>query len=634
MELFTAVTIAIMTQRSFPATEPGPSEDNRACRAAALHGHRNQTLPLRRVPMSISSRWWLALAAMAVASPAAAQGTGDWTTYGGNDWNQRYSPLKTITTANVARMVPRGVFQTGIARLGSFENTPLVSNGVMYVTTPYNTAIAYDLNTHKELWRYEHKLGTTIYCCGPNNRGFAIHGGAHLYMGTLDAHLVAFDAKTGKVLWDKEVADPSFGYSITHAPLVIGDNVIVGVSGGEYGIRGHVTAYNAMTGDQVWRWYSIPAPKGDATFDDKAPNGWWGTWAPKAEDNDLHRDIAKEKGDSAKFADAWKTGGGGVWTTPAYDKELNTIFVSVGNPSPDLDGSVRPGDNLYTDAIVAIDATSGKTKWYYQTVPHDVWDLDATSPPVVTTLNGKKVVVHAGKTAWVYVLDAATGKLVRKTENFTPQENMFALPSEKGTRMLPGANGGSEWSPIAIDPSLGYAFVSGLHQPMNYITHNAPLDKGKLWLGSAFVAIPGEEQYGLYSAVNLKTGKIAWQNKVPQPMMGGALATAGGLTFTGEGNGNFNAFNSRTGKLLWQFNGGAGCNSAPMTFMNKGEQFIAVACGGNFQISYPLGNSVFIFGLPARNPVAGANIGPETPNKGREPMMKKKTGADTTGAKK
>jgi alcohol dehydrogenase (cytochrome c) len=549
--------------------------------------------------MRISSRWWLALALLAGASPAAAQGTGDWTTYGGNDWNQRYSKLRNITTANVSQLVPRMVFQTGIAKLGSFENTPIVVNGTMYVTTPYNTAMAYDLNTHKELWRYEHKLGTTIYCCGPNNRGVGVHG-PHVYMGTLDAHLVALDGKTGKVLWDKEVADPASGYSITHAPLIIGDNVIVGVSGGEYGIRGHVTAYNAVSGDQVWRWYSIPAPKGDATFDDKAPNGWWGTWASKAEESDLHRDIAKEKADSGKHADAWQRGGGGVWTTPAYDKDLNAIFVSVGNPSPDLDGSIRPGDNLYTDAIVAIDATSGKTKWYYQTVPHDVWDLDATSPPVVTTLGGKKVVVHAGKTAWVYVLDAGTGKLVRKTENFTPQENMFALPSDKGTRMLPGANGGSEWSPIAIDPNLGYAFVAGLHQPMNYITHTAPYEKGKLWLGSAFVAIPGEEQYGLYSAVNLQTGKIAWQNKVPQPMMGGALATAGGLTFTGEGNGNFNAYNSRTGKLLWQFNGGSGCNSAPMTFTHGGEQFIAVACGGNFQLSYPLGDAVFVFGLPKR----------------------------------
>jgi alcohol dehydrogenase (cytochrome c) len=547
--------------------------------------------------MTIRPGWSVVPMLFVLAAPLAAQG-GDWKTYGGNDWNQRYSTLKQINTGNVAQLVPRKIFQTGIARLGSFENTPIVQNGVMYVTTPYNTAMAYDLNTNKELWRYEHKLGTTIFCCGPNNRGVAIHGGAHVYMGTLDARLVALDAKTGKVLWDKEVADPATGYSITHAPLVVGDNIIVGVSGGEYGIRGHVTAYSAGSGEQVWRWYSIPAPKGDPTFDEKAPNGWWGTWAPKAEEADLHRDIAKEKADSAKYADAWTRGGGGVWMTPAYDKASNSIYVAVGNPSPDLDGSVRPGDNLYTDGVVAIDATSGKTKWYYQTVPHDVWDLDAVSPPVVTKLAGKTVVVHAGKTGWVYVLDAATGKLVRKSTNFVPHENIFALPTPEGTRMLPGANGGAEWSPIAIDPTLDYAYVAALHQPMHYKVHNAPWEKGRLWLGSAFVAIPGEEQYGLYSAVDLKTGKIAWQNKVPQPMMGGALATAGGINFTGEGNGNFNAYDSKSGKLLWQFNGGAGCNSAPMTFTHGGEQFVAVACGGNFQLSFPLGDALLVFGLP------------------------------------
>lgn len=550
--------------------------------------------------------WMVASAALTLSTALPAQtpapmpmgAGGTWTTYGGNDWSQRYSSLNKITTANVGRLVPRMMFQTGTGKLGSLENTPLVQDGVMYVTTPYNSAMAFDLKTKKRLWNYEHKLGTTIYCCGPNNRGMAIHG-PHVYMGTLDAHLVAFDKKTGDVVWDIEVADPTYGYSITHAPLVIGNNVIVGVSGGEYGIRGHVTAYDAITGKQVWRWYSIPAPNGDPTFDAAAPNGWFGTWVKTTgEGDDLHRDIAKEKTDSAAHADAWKTGGGGVWMTPSYDKELNTIFVAVGNPSPDLDGSIRPGDNLYTDCVVAIDATTGQTKWYYQTVPHDVWDLDAVSPPAVTMLDGKKVVVHAGKTAWVYILDAKTGKLVRKSKNFTPQENMFALPTAEGARMLPGANGGSEWSPISIDPTLNYAFVAGLHQPMHYKTHYAAWEKGRLWLGSAFVAIPGEEQYGLFSAVNLRTGAIAWQNKVEQPMMGGALSTAGGLTFTGEGNGNFNAYDSRTGKMLWQFNAGAGCNSAPMSFEYEGEQFIGVACGGNYQISYPLGDAIMVFGLP------------------------------------
>ena len=387
--------------------------------------------------MRSASRWGLAMLVCAAAASNLSAQT-KWMTYGGNDWNQRYSTLTAINATNVKSLVPRLVFQTGISKLGSFENTPIVVENMMYVTTPYNTLIAYNLDTGKQVWRYEHKLGTTIFCCGPNNRGVGVHG-PHVYMGTLDAHLIAFDRMSGDVVWDNEVADPAFGYSITHAPLVIGNNVIIGVSGGEYGIRGHVTAYDAVTGKQVWRWYSIPAPKGDPTFDEAAPNGWYGNWVDATpEGNNLNRNTGAEKSDSAKYADAWTRGGGGVWMTPAYDQSLGLIYVAVGNPSPDLDGSVRPGDNLYTDCVVAIEATTGKTKWYYQTVPHDVWDLDAVSPPVVTTLGGKKVVVHAGKTAWVYVLDAATGTLVRKTENFTPQENMFAQPTASGSRMLPG----------------------------------------------------------------------------------------------------------------------------------------------------------------------------------------------------
>ncbi|MDX2191780.1 MAG: PQQ-binding-like beta-propeller repeat protein [Gemmatimonadales bacterium] len=550
------------------------------------------------------------LLTLACATSAVAQkGAGaEWTSYGGNDWNQRYSALTKINRANVAQLTPRMVFQTGISKLGSFENTPLVIGGVMYVTTPFNTAMAYDLKTKKQLWRYEHKLGTSIYCCGPNNRGVAYANGM-VFMGTLDSRLVALDAKTGEVKWDIEVADPAYGYSITHAPIIIhGKHVVVGVSGGEYGIRGHVTAYDISNGAQAWRWYSIPAPKGDPTFDEKAPNGWWGTWEKATpEGNNLNRDIAKEKADSAKWGDAWKRGGGGMWMTPAYDPQSDMIYVAIGNPSPDLDGASRPGDNLYTDCVVGINASTGKTAWYYQTVPHDVWDLDAVSPPVVTMLDGKKVVLHSGKTGWVYVLDAMSGKLVRKSANFVPQENMFALPTGgQGTRMLPGANGGSEWSPISVDPTLNYAFVAALHQPMWYRTNFAPWEKGRLWLGSAFVAIPGEEQYGLISAVDLKTGKIAWQKKAPQPFMGGTLSTAGGLTFTGEGNGNFNAYDSKTGDIVWSFNAGAGCNAAPAAFEFEGEQFIAVACGGNYQLNYPLGNSLMVFGLPKTYAMGGA----------------------------
>jgi PQQ-dependent dehydrogenase (methanol/ethanol family) len=518
---------------------------------------------------------------------ARTNGT-NWLMYGRDYTNQRWSPLNQITAANVGQLRLAWMYQTGISRLGSFENSPVVVDGVMYVTTPYNVAMAVDAKTGKELWRYEHKLGTQIFCCGPNNRGVAISG-TTVYMLTLDARLVALDAKTGKVKFDVEIADPEAGHSETHAPIIVGDKVIVGISGGEYGIRGFVRAYNKDNGQQVWNTYTIPDKGWEGNFAEKTPEG----------DYSLHRNTAQEKADMAKYADAWQRGGAGVWTNAAYDDQLKTLYVVTGNPSPDLDGSVRPGDNLCSDCIMALDVNSGAIKWQYQTVPHDVWDLDATSPPIVVTLkNGKKAVAHAGKTAWVYILDAETGKLIRKSEPFNRQENMFALPTPEGTRMLPGANGGSEWSPMAYNPSLGYAYVMGLEQPMHYITHSAPFEKGKLWLGSAFKSIPGEEQYGTFTAIDLNSGKKVWQVETEQPMIGGSLATAGNLVFTGEGNGQFRAFDARTGKSLWSFHAGAGCNAPPVTYMLGGTQYIAVACGGNFQLGYPLGDAVLVFSLP------------------------------------
>ncbi len=524
-----------------------------------------------------------------------AQQSGDWLMYGGNYWNNRYSPLTTLNTANVKNLVPRMVFQTGTEKLGSLETTPVVVNGVIYITSsvaPNNTMRAYSLRTGKMLWQYEHKTDAksfAVACCGPNNRGVAVANGM-VYIATLDGMLIALDQQTGTEKWTTQVGDPGTGYTETMAPLAVGDKIVIGTSGGEYGIRGFLKAFNATTGAPVWTWYTIPSPQ---------DGGWWGPWSKTTPDGaDLHRDVATEKADSAKYADSWQYGGGGIWMTPAYDPETQTLYAAIGNPSPDLDGSIRPGDNRWTDAIVAIDANTGKFKWGYQEVPHDVWDLDAVSPPVIAMVGGKKVVVQAGKTGWVYVLDAASGALVRRSDAFVPQENMFALPTAAGTRMLPGANGGSEWSPIAVNPSLAYAYVVGLHQPMNYITHSAPYTPPKLWLGSAFVAIPGEAQWGNVSAINLATGKIAWQVKTEQPMMGGATATAGGLVFTGEGNGWFKAYDAKTGAVLWQFQCGAGVNAAPSVFSMDGEEFIAVAAGGNFQLRYPLGDAVFVFGLP------------------------------------
>src|SRR5690348_9811284 len=288
-----------------------------------------------------------------------AAASGDWLMYGHNYWNNRYSPLKTINATNVKNLVARAVYTHGSERLGSFETTPIVVNGVMYITspaTPNNIVRAFDLRTQKMLWHYEHKNApVSTACCGPNNRGVAVSGGS-VFVGTLDDELVALDATTGKEKWAIKVGDgPEAGYTETMAPLVIGDNVIIGTSGAEYGIRGYVKAFNAATGALVWTWYTLPSPE---------EGGWWGPFSKTTpERDDLKRDSAKERADPAKRAAAGLPGVGSMWMTPAYDDASKTLFVAIGNPSPDLDGSIRPGDNRWTESIVAIDATNGKFKW-------------------------------------------------------------------------------------------------------------------------------------------------------------------------------------------------------------------------------------------------------------------------------
>jgi glucose dehydrogenase len=280
----------------------------------------------------------------------------------------------------------------------------------------------------------------------------------------------------------------------------------------------------------------------------------------------------------------------------------------VGNPAPEFDGSVRPGDNLYTDCILALDLTTGAIKWYYQEVPHDVWGLEAASPPVLVKLrNGRLAVAEAGKTAWVYILDAATGALIRKSAPFDRQENMFAPPTSNGTRMLPGANGGSGWSPMSINPALGYAYVAGIEQPMRYAVHPATYAKAGQGLGSGSKGELDGPQSGTFTAIDINTGLIAWQNKMEQPMIGGSLATAGNLVFTGESNGHVDAFDAHDGRLLWQFSAGAGCNAAPMTYELDSAQYVAIACGGNVQLGSRPGDAVIVFALPRR--AAGGVVG-------------------------
>jgi alcohol dehydrogenase (cytochrome c) len=529
-------------------------------------------------------------------SSMAATDSG-WPVYGGDLSNTRYVENHQINSTNVQRLHLKWIFQTGV--IGSFETTPIVEDGVMYVTTPYDHVFAVDAHTGKQLWHYEPKLGTTIFCCGPNNRGVALSGDK-LYLATLDARLIALDKKSGDPVWQTEIADPEYGYSETLAPTVYKNMVIIGISGAEYGIRGFVSAYDKDSGKLIWRWHTIPTP--DEVLPD-GTKGWYGTFNNLADGiNPLHRDIAAEKAAVSKYPDAWKRGGGSNWMTNAIDPERGLLFAAIGNPSPDLYADIRPGDNRWTESLVALNVETGKQVWGYQFVPHDPWDLDAVSPPILTDVkgaNGQMVpaVVQGGKTGWVYVLDRQTGKLIRRSPAMIPQENLFTQPTEKGIRMLPGANGGVEWSPGSFNPTTRLVYYDNLHQPMTYTVKKEPWQKGKLWLGGAFTAIPGEDQWGNVSAVDVDTGKIIWQAKSEDPMIGGTLTTGGNLVFAGEGDGSFNAYDAGTGQKLWSFQAGAGVNSAPMSYTLDGKQYIAVAAGGNFQLNYKLGDSLLVFAL-------------------------------------
>ena len=519
----------------------------------------------------------------------AGKDSKNWLHPNGSYEQTRFYPASQINTGNVSKLRPAFVVQTAV--LESMETAPLVVNGVMFITTSYNHVYAVNATTGEQYWHYKHKIGpVSTYCCGPNNKGVAISEGK-LFMGTLDAKIVALDAKSGKLLWQTEIADPELGYSETMAPTVVDGKVLIGTNGGEYGVRGFVKAFNAETGKLDWTFYTIPE------------KGHEGVWAENdATGRNMKRDIAAEKAALAKNADFYKTLGGGVWMTPAIDKKTRTVFFVAGNPSPDLYGAERPGDNLYTNSMIAVDLDSGKYKWHYQYIAHDVWDLDAVSPPILVDVkdkDGKMVpgVIHGGKTGHIYVHDRSNGNLIRFSEAMVSQEGLWSLPTPQGTRMSLGANGGVEWSPMAVNPNLRLAFAANLEQPMTYHVEASAYPGGKLWLGGAFKNVPGEEQFGNVTAVNLDTGKIAWKARTPQPMIGGVLATAGDLVFAGEGNGWLKAYDAKTGKVLWQYQCGAGVNAPPTSYTVDGKQYIAVAAGGNSQLDFKRGNSVFVFAL-------------------------------------
>jgi len=471
----------------------------------------------------------------------------------------------------------------------SIQTAPIVYDGVMYVTSSFNHLFALDAKTGKEVWRYLHVMAPAVsLCCGPNNRGVEALDDL-VYMGTLDSRVVALDARTGAVVWSSQLADPSHGYSITMAPTVVSGKVLIGLAGAEYGIRGALKALDAKTGKELWTFYT-------------SPENTVGVWATTdAVGLPLHRDIAAEKAALAKRGDPYRTLGGSIWQNPSVDVEHRRIYFVVGNPSPDLDGSVRPGDNLYTDSLVSVDLDTGKYLCHLQYVPHDLWDLDSVSPTVLTPVKNREGaivpgVIHAGKTGYLYVHDARDCSLIRVSKPLVEVQNERALPTVNGVVIQPGPNGGVSASPLAIDASQGLAFAMTEEMALTYYkTPSAEYPEGKLWLGGGFKAVPGEPIWGALVAVDYNTGEIRWKVKKPEPMFGGALATAGGLVFAGESNGKFAAYDSSNGKVLWSYQADAGVNAPPSTYMLDGKQYVVVGAGGNTQLGSKRGNKILAF---------------------------------------
>ncbi len=491
----------------------------------------------------------------------------NWLMYSGDYAGHRFSALHQINTSNASSLVPKWAYQTMGG--GKFETTPLVVDGVIYATGQDNRAFALDAKSGRPIWQYQRALPQDIRpCCGRVNRGLAILGDK-VFLGTLDAHVIALDAKTGNVVWDAVAFDYRKGYSITLAPLAIKNLVLIGVSGGEYGIRGFIDAYDAANGERKWRFYTIPGPSepGHETWED----------------------------------DSWKIGGAPAWITGVYDPATNTTFWTTGNPSPSNRGEGRSGDNLYSNSLLALDPDTGKLKWYFQFTKHDEHDWDATQVPVMIDLGEKHLIAHANRNGFFYVIDRSTGKLISSNPyakvtwsnandaEGRPMALKEASPTLEGSRVCPGAAGATNWMSPTYDPETQLFYVTAREQCDLFSTAPQPYEAGHAYYGSAY--FPNDDTapfWGALRALDPITGKVKWEWKHPSPTWSGVLSTAGGLVFTGDAEGNFIALEAASGKALWHFQCGASVYSSPMSFAIEGKQYVAVAAG----------SALFTFALP------------------------------------
>jgi quinohemoprotein ethanol dehydrogenase len=538
--------------------------------------------------------------------PAAAQGPKniDWPFYGNDPANTRYQNVDQINPSNVKNLQPAWIFHTkNHDTKASMELSPIVVNGTMYITDGDDEVFALNARTGQQKWEYHPNdmppFTELSLCCSRNNRGVAV-GAGRVFLGRLDATLVALDADTGAQVWRAAVDDFAAGYSITMAPQFINGIVIVGVAGGEYLIRGHVDAYDAKTGARLWRFF---------TTDPKSFAG-----------------------------DSWQTGGGPVWQTPAFDAGLGMLYVSTGNVGPDINGQEREGTNLFTACIVALDIQTGKVRWFFQEVHHDLWDYDSTPPVVLFTVNNTPALGHAGKSGFMFILDRRTGTPLfpiaevpvpttpswqhpwptqpeSAVESLTPHRitsvppgftaaPMWTVPQNTPLVIQPASSGGLEWQPMAFSPRTGFIYHGTRYAPQVFQTHPGNVGGTLPGWGSTTDNVPGITGFGLYGAINTGTGKIVWKVKVPNSA-GSGMLVAGDVVFFGVSDGSFRGVNAASGDLLWSFDAttttGAGSpTAAPIAYMVNGSEFIANAFGGNPNegSANKSGDAVIAFTLP------------------------------------
>ena len=500
----------------------------------------------------------------------AADEPENWLMYSGTLDSKRYSRLDQIHNRNVGNLELKWAYQ--IPEIDRAETTPLVVDGVMFVTEAPSNVVALDAATGRQYWRYDHELPEDLrICCGRNNRGVAILGET-LFMSTLDAHIVAIDARTGNLVWDTETAPHTSGYSKTAAPLVVKDQVITGIAGGEYGIRGFLDSYDPASGARNWRTYTIPGP-------DEPGNQTW-------------------------LGESWRTGGSPTWITGAYDPDLDLIYWGTGNPGPDWNGEVRLGDNLYSDSVLALNGEGGNLEWYFQFTPHDIHDWDAIQVPILADImyegEMRKAMLWANRNAFYYTLDRETGEfLVGKPyalqtwaegldENGRPIRVPNMEPSVEGTLVSPTIGGGTNWWSPTFSPRTGLLYVNAFDGEQIFFIREEEYVEGEQYLGGGGESAgPIDNYHSAVRAIDPATGDIRWEYAIAPRSTSGLMSTAGDLVFGGTVDGYFFAIDAVSGEELWHMTVGARVHSAPISYAVDGQQYVSIAAG----------NVVFTFGL-------------------------------------